>query len=477
MTAITLLEDYRQNKFKDTLFETVADISWGLEFSSILLETRQGLETVINEWIKYCEQYFMLTEAEAMSDEQADAVINQFLARRTIPRSNLDTLHNKVTSASSTKPSSGMMAKFKSMAPKFLALIQKSLQKFLSKINQKTTYPPVDDAIQAIIGRIEEKTASSPLSFYIKKLLQGILAIAKKGGWLASAALIVIGVAQTFLGLPFLGTASIVISSIAVAARIIADLAAGKSLAYTMGKAAALWGLGYGVKQVFDLVWPLVQQAESLPVPPIPPEVRAGASSTPQDFDPPELAYTDSSQGEIPDETDARAWQRFGIARLEAALADLEAEILGADEPTRATAERLRARLVGNLADLKAELAAMDDLPPTDSSQGEIPGDALADPTTRAYATNWRLDPDPQAADAYGEVDDDIIGQYPVKPGETLGGIAQKHKLTTQELWDANKDTISDPDKIRAGQILNIPRDSNLSPDSIWKPYAGKFRR
>jgi hypothetical protein len=298
MTAITLLEDYRQNKFKDTLFETVADVSWGLEFSSILLETRQGLETAINEWIKYCEQYFMLTEAESMSDEQADDVINQFLARRTIPRSNLDTLHNKVTSASSTKPPSGMMAKFKSMAAKFLAPIQK----FLSKLNQKTTYPPVDDAIQAIIRRIEEKTDNDPL---IKKLLQGILAIAKKGGWLGSAALIVMGVAQTILGLPFLGTAGIAISIIAVAARIIADLAAGKSLAYTMGKAAALWGLGYGARQLFDLVWPLLQQAESLPVPPIPPEVRAGASSTPQDFDPTEWAPTDSSQGEIPGDADA----------------------------------------------------------------------------------------------------------------------------------------------------------------------------
>jgi hypothetical protein len=58
---------------------------------------------------------------------------------------------------------------------------------------------------------------------------------------------------------------------------------------------------------VFDLVWPLLQQAESLPVPPIPPEVE---------------------------------W------------------------------------------------------PPED----EEPGDALADPTTRAWATNWRLD-----GDAHGE--------------------------------------------------------------------------
>ena len=299
MTAITLLEDYRQNKFKDTLFETVADVSWGLEFSSILLETRKGLETAINEWLRHCEQYFMLTEAESMSDEQADDVINQFLARRTIPRSNLDTLHNKVTAASSTKPPSGMMAKFKSMAAQFLAPIQKSL----SKLNQKTTYPPVDDAIQAIIGRIQEKTDNDPL---IKKLLQGILAIAKKGGWLGSAALIVMGVAQTILGLPFLGTAGIAISIIAVAARIIADLAAGKSLAYTMGKAAALWGLGYGARQLFDLIWTLLQQAESLPVPPIPPEVRAGASSTPQDFDPTERAHTDSSQGEIPGDADDR---------------------------------------------------------------------------------------------------------------------------------------------------------------------------
>jgi LysM repeat protein len=57
----------------------------------------------------------------------------------------------------------------------------------------------------------------------------------------------------------------------------------------------------------------------------------------------------------------------------------------------------------------------------------------------------------------------DIYGEYEVKPGDTLSGIAQKitqGKLTYQQIFEANRDILSDPDNIQTGQRLKIP---NLS--------------
>jgi nucleoid-associated protein YgaU len=50
---------------------------------------------------------------------------------------------------------------------------------------------------------------------------------------------------------------------------------------------------------------------------------------------------------------------------------------------------------------------------------------------------------------------------YTVKPGDTLSKIA-KEKLgdagAYMEIFNANKDQLSDPDKIKPGQVLNIPQ-------------------
>ena len=49
---------------------------------------------------------------------------------------------------------------------------------------------------------------------------------------------------------------------------------------------------------------------------------------------------------------------------------------------------------------------------------------------------------------------------YTVKPGDTLSQIA-KDKLGSasayMEIFNANKDVLSDPDKIKPGQVLKIP--------------------
>lgn len=49
---------------------------------------------------------------------------------------------------------------------------------------------------------------------------------------------------------------------------------------------------------------------------------------------------------------------------------------------------------------------------------------------------------------------------YIVRPGDTLGTIAQKFLGSSskwREVWEANSNTISNPDVINVGQVINIP--------------------
>ncbi|HYJ91899.1 MAG TPA: LysM domain-containing protein [Pyrinomonadaceae bacterium] len=46
---------------------------------------------------------------------------------------------------------------------------------------------------------------------------------------------------------------------------------------------------------------------------------------------------------------------------------------------------------------------------------------------------------------------------YTVEAGDNLTKIGQKYGLTWQQVYDANRDIISDPDMIHPGQELKIP--------------------
>ena len=46
---------------------------------------------------------------------------------------------------------------------------------------------------------------------------------------------------------------------------------------------------------------------------------------------------------------------------------------------------------------------------------------------------------------------------YTVESGDNLTKIGAKYGLTWQQVFEANKDIISDPDKIFPGQELKIP--------------------
>ncbi len=50
---------------------------------------------------------------------------------------------------------------------------------------------------------------------------------------------------------------------------------------------------------------------------------------------------------------------------------------------------------------------------------------------------------------------------YTVQPGDTLSGIAKKHLGDANaytRIFEANRDVLSDPDRIQPGQVLKLPR-------------------
>ncbi|MCS6886120.1 MAG: LysM peptidoglycan-binding domain-containing protein [Acidobacteriota bacterium] len=55
----------------------------------------------------------------------------------------------------------------------------------------------------------------------------------------------------------------------------------------------------------------------------------------------------------------------------------------------------------------------------------------------------------------------DIFGEYEVRPGDTLSGIAKKlsnGKLSYMQIFEANRHILKDPNLIKVGQKLIIPK-------------------
>ena len=69
----------------------------------------------------------------------------------------------------------------------------------------------------------------------------------------------------------------------------------------------------------------------------------------------------------------------------------------------------------------------------------------------------------PEFADVQGHTDTVPAGggqTYTVKSGDTLSAIAQHHYGKASRwhaIFEANRDQLDDPDKIRPGQVLNLP--------------------
>ena len=89
------------------------------------------------------------------------------------------------------------------------------------------------------------------------------------------------------------------------------------------------------------------------------------------------------------------------------------------------------------------------------------------DAKKRIWDEYGRLDPDMRSGDlvlnlevgggGWGEGGGEDT--YTVKSGDTLTEIGQRHGVAWREIHEANKDVIGDdPDKIRPGQKLRIPK-------------------
>ena len=72
-----------------------------------------------------------------------------------------------------------------------------------------------------------------------------------------------------------------------------------------------------------------------------------------------------------------------------------------------------------------------------------------------------RIDPDMRSGDLVMNIEAGGGGgeeTYTVKSGDTLSKIGHHYGVSWQEIFEANKDQIKDPNKIFPGQTLRIPR-------------------
>lgn len=68
-------------------------------------------------------------------------------------------------------------------------------------------------------------------------------------------------------------------------------------------------------------------------------------------------------------------------------------------------------------------------------------------------------------------------GEYTVKPGDTLSHIAQAHYGRASQwprIFDANRDQLDDPDRIRPGQVLKIPAAPREDDRTTTSPHGDR---
>ncbi len=72
-----------------------------------------------------------------------------------------------------------------------------------------------------------------------------------------------------------------------------------------------------------------------------------------------------------------------------------------------------------------------------------------------------RLDPDYRSGDLVLNISapEAAANSYTVQSGDNLSKIGSKYGVSWQQIFEANRDKLSDPDKIYPGQELNIPSE------------------
>jgi nucleoid-associated protein YgaU len=72
-----------------------------------------------------------------------------------------------------------------------------------------------------------------------------------------------------------------------------------------------------------------------------------------------------------------------------------------------------------------------------------------------------RIDPDYRSGDLVLNVSapEAATNTYTVQAGDSLSKIGSHYGVSWQKIYEANRDKLSDPDKIRPGQELTIPQE------------------
>jgi nucleoid-associated protein YgaU len=98
------------------------------------------------------------------------------------------------------------------------------------------------------------------------------------------------------------------------------------------------------------------------------------------------------------------------------------------------------------------------------TEQGNVLYVTCTAPTNQVKDQIWnvyeKLDPDMRSGDMVlnVSVDQSVPETYEVKSGDNLSKIAKKYSgISWKDIYEANRDKLSDPDKIFPGQVLKIP--------------------
>jgi nucleoid-associated protein YgaU len=89
-----------------------------------------------------------------------------------------------------------------------------------------------------------------------------------------------------------------------------------------------------------------------------------------------------------------------------------------------------------------------------------INGSASGAVKDKVWSIYNKIDPDMRSADLVLNIEVDPGSEtYVVVKGDNLSKIAKQYDgLTWKDIYQVNKDQISDPDKIFPGQVLKIPK-------------------
>ncbi|HYE14852.1 MAG TPA: LysM peptidoglycan-binding domain-containing protein [Pyrinomonadaceae bacterium] len=88
--------------------------------------------------------------------------------------------------------------------------------------------------------------------------------------------------------------------------------------------------------------------------------------------------------------------------------------------------------------------------------KGTVPSDAHRE---RLFEEYGRLDPGMGSGDLKLDIEVKADQEtYTVQKGDTLSAVGQRHGVAWRDIFEANRDQLDDPDKIRPGQQLRMPR-------------------